>query len=494
MAMDILPQELINRIAYYLERYEGQSQLPVLQQQSRGSSKFPPYATLSRLWKEAIEMITFQSLRIQSDELDRFQAIVTGNRRKYVTSLSYKIVLPEYTEEACGRVESEDDQRLNNESFTQGIHELYTILRVWENEGVRTPLRLELPYGNAFSPTDLRLDNKSQLQLEISIRKRAKDIFEHRFEKSFLRLLQSGSLPTLSNMQTLNIRGNSSRKLAPTIGPYLTASLLNLKNISWEFGDCDSHPTSVRSVNRVEFAEALRLIRLQQHPTAEILFYHEVPFDQRTTGESLVPSGFSYDPFSAGLRTFSQNLTALILSAHVDSTLFWPSNHESEAVAPSWPFLRTLDVTFNMLAPSGEWYFTGQRPEDHEDDDPIEGVIGDDSSDSNYTNYREHGDPATINPLLAALSKAVEKMPVLEHFMLTSELGYGKGKFHISYYAPNRPADWGDESDDDLLVRRVYYEVGAVWKPDDEIMQGLRGVGREKFGEEVIERYLDSQY
>ncbi|KAF7510843.1 hypothetical protein GJ744_005943 [Endocarpon pusillum] len=492
--MDNLPQELINRIVYYLERYEGQSQLPVLQQQSRGPSRFPPYATLCRHWKEAVELITFHSLRIKSDELVHFQAIVTGNRCKYLTHLNYRILLPEYSEEACGRVESDDEKWLNDEAFTRGIYNLFSVLKLWENEGVQTALRLELPYSNAFSPTDLRLDNKSQLKLEVAMRKRSKDIFERRFERSFLRLLQPGLLPRLRNLQYLNIRGNSSRKLAPSIGPDLAASLLNLKDISWEFGDCDSQPASVRSDNRVTFAEALKQTQLRQRPTAEIVFYHEVPFDQRSTGPSLIPSGFSYDPFSAGLRTFSQNLTALALSAHLDSTLFWPSDKEPKAVAPIWPFLQTLDVTFNMVTPSGEWYFTGPRPEDHEDDDPAEGIIGDDSSDSNYTNYREHGDPVTINQLLAALAKAVQKMPVLEHFMLTSELGYGKGKYHISYHAPGRSADWGDENDDDLRVRRVYYEVGAVWRPDEEIMQGLRGAGREKFGKEVIERFLDSQY
>ncbi|EON69906.1 hypothetical protein W97_09170 [Coniosporium apollinis CBS 100218] len=419
---------------------------------------------------------------------------MTGNRRKYLTNLSYKILLPEYSEEACGRVETDDEKRLNDESFTRGICNLFSILKVWENEGVQTALRLELPYRNAFSPTDLRLDNKPQLKLEIAMRKRGKDIFERRFERSFLRLLQPGLLPNLPNLQYLNIRRNSSRKLAPSIGPDLAASLPNLRDISWEFGEYDSQPASVRSDTRVSFVEALKLTRLRQRPTAEIVFYHEIPFDQRFTGPSLIPSGFSYDPFSAGLRTFSQSLTALTLSAHLESTLFWPSDNETKAVAPIWPFLQTLDLTFNMVTPSGEWYFTGPRPEDHEDDDPAEGIIGDDSSDSNYTNYREHGDPATINQLLAALAKAVQKMPVLEHFKLTSELGSGKGRFHISYHAPGRSADWGDKSDDDLRVRRVYYEVGAVWRPDNAIMHGLRGAGLEKFCKEVTERFLDSQY
>jgi hypothetical protein len=72
------------------------------------------------------------------------------------------------------------------------------------------------------------------------MRQRGKDIFEYRFEKSLLRLLEPDLLPKLANSQHLNIGGNSVRKLAPSIGPDLAASLLNLKDISWEFGDCDN--------------------------------------------------------------------------------------------------------------------------------------------------------------------------------------------------------------------------------------------------------------
>lgn len=107
-ALDNLPPELIKRIVYYLERYKGQSQLPVLQQPSLAPSKFPPYATLSRPWKEAVELVTFHSLRIKSDEFSPFQAIMTGNRRKFLFNLGYKILLPEYSEEAYSRVESDD--------------------------------------------------------------------------------------------------------------------------------------------------------------------------------------------------------------------------------------------------------------------------------------------------------------------------------------------------------------------------------------------------
>jgi len=120
-----------------------------------------------------------------------------------------------------------------------------------------------------------------------------------------------------------------------------------------------------------------------------------------------------------------------------------------------------------MVIPTGEWYFTGPLPEDHED--------------SSYTNYREHADPTTFGPFIAALSKAVQNMPVLDHFMLTSELGNEKGYFNISYYAPGLISDGRDQDEGDVGFRRIYYEVGQVWRPDDEVSGRLREVGRERF-------------
>jgi hypothetical protein len=67
---------------------------------------------------------------------------MTGNRRRFLTNLSYKVLLPEYSEDACGRVESDDEKRLNDESFTQGICNLFSILKMWESDGVQTALRL----------------------------------------------------------------------------------------------------------------------------------------------------------------------------------------------------------------------------------------------------------------------------------------------------------------------------------------------------------------
>jgi hypothetical protein len=73
-------------------------------------------------------------------------------------------------------------------------------------------------------------------------------------------------------------------------------------------------------------------------------------------------------------------------------------------------------------------------------------------------------------------------MPVLESFMLECEIGYKVRFFELSYYAPGVKADWsldwGDE--DAATVRRLYYTVGDVWRPDAFVKETLRDVGREE--------------
>jgi hypothetical protein len=298
----------------------------------------------------------------------------------------------------------------------------------------------------------------------------------------------------LSNVRHLKIAGNGSRRLLPRSAPDLAISLPGLTRVEWDLQDCEAEPDNestdrdsldldsdsesdtmsspgspkVRGENRVAFLDGLRKTQFQSLSSAIITIYHKTPTDQRRTCPSIVPAGFTYDPFSATLRNLSQNLTDLTLSERLDSTLFWPSPDEQYAVPPFWPHLNSLDVTFNMVAPSGAWYFK-------EPWDP-----------------RTHPDPQNFHPFVTAFAKAVAKMPVLEYFMLLSEPEEDTGAFCISYHAPGEEAQWFCEGPEDVACRRIYYACGVdkIWVPEPEIAEGLRGAGRETFGGEVIERYL----
>jgi hypothetical protein len=520
--MDDLPQELINRIVWFAERYPGQDKwYPAIGQSFKPTwppSEFPRLAGLNHRWKEAVEIVTFRHLGIKSNELDSLQSIVTGNRRRYLARISFTALLSGYSEEAYAHRESRAERHANDEAFTKGVCDLFDVLRIWEDTGVHSALQLDIL--TAASPNDPRTygDGWNELMDDIAIGARF-DILSDRWENSRLQLLQPDKLPKLSNVQHLVINGNGSRVFVPSVAPNLAMSLPELKTVEWEFQDCtdssdeesdhdslnsasscetDKDPTTsskARGDTRLSFANKLRETEFCSLHSAQVIFYHGSPTDQRYTLPSIVPEGLAYDPFSAAFCTFSQRLTTFTLSAHLDSTLFWP--HDQTGIAPHWPHLKSLDVTFDMVTPSGDWYFTGPRPVDHPDDDVESGTVGGvDERKYSYRDFRIHPDPQTYDPFLAAFAKAVAQMPVLEFFMLTSELLGDTGKLHISYHAPGIKAGWGDEGPEDLKRRRIYYacEVGKVWVPEPETAQGLRSAGLQRFGGEAIERYVGSQY
>jgi len=469
--MDKLPQELINKIVLCLERYPGQSQAPIIEQQG-DQSQLPPYATISSRWREAVEYVTFHRLSIKSHELSQLEAMVTGNRPQYLKRLSFEITLPEYSEESCGRVESIEEQQCNDEAFTQAIADLFSLVRKWEDADLVRGLRLQL--HGAYSPTDHR--DWNQITLEMAQHKRGIDIFEKRWVNSYIHLSRPERIPTLLSIVYLRITGHISRKLAPVVGPGLAACLPNLRSFYWEFGEVDD--TSINVESRALFARMLNQTKLDKCSAAEITFNQDPAADQRVAEPSRIPIGALYDPFSVSLRSFSQNLTSLVLNGFVDSTIFWPSSLEKSSVL-SWPALRKLTIFFNMAAPSGEWYFDGTPPGE------IEEQWG-----GNIVQFRDREDTKTLDPLIAAFAKAVQQMPALEHFLLETELGHDIGYWEISYYAPGIEED-GHDNEDDASVRRLYYSVGEVWRPDDFMAEAFRRIGRDRHGPELIERFYE---
>jgi len=83
--MERLSQELIFRIASFLERSEDQSDIPLCLRE-KTQSKLLPYATLSREWQYAIEYRTFRVIRLKSPELPYFSQVLSGHRRAFLSS------------------------------------------------------------------------------------------------------------------------------------------------------------------------------------------------------------------------------------------------------------------------------------------------------------------------------------------------------------------------------------------------------------------------
>jgi hypothetical protein len=481
ISMENIPQETVDRIIEYVARLEGRSQWTFdgwkhMTKFTRHPHypHFASYATISRTWKKAVEQVNFAELTIDNEDFGSFQTIVTGKRRTFVKELSLTVSMPDCPDYVRYHDESDEEQQAHSKRFTLALCKLFAILKAWEDKGIQTPLRLVIPLENNCPPQNRLHDRKAEWPGRC------------RYDTSVIKLVQPFLLPTLSNVKYLDAYGYLARKLEPTMATTIAAALPNLVACKWELAQEDTWSLDEKIRNRTAFAHALKHMQLQPRATASIKFQNEKPVTQSDEGEHLVPPGMSYDPLSASLRMFSQSLTSMNLITCLDSTIFWPSDEEINAITPHWPHLKELYIEFSMVSPSGDWYFTG--PDYDADND----VFNDPEYYHEY--YRTDPDPDTFTPFINAFTKAVKNMPVLEYFKLTSNLedGVNEGSFDITYYAPGMSAEREYEEDDDITVRRVIYELtyGAKWRPSYEVREALKGIGREKFGEDVIEEFL----
>lgn len=130
-------------------------------------------------------------------------------------------------------------------------------------------------------------------------------------------------------------------------GSILGRSLQFVEEVAWDFSDWEKVGSAdddntvgnfalKRLRHRRDFAQAILQNPLLACKSAEMRFERTVPEDEMIRGLSVVPPEFSYDPFSAALRTFSQNLTSLnITSACLSAEIFWPSPNENQEVMPT---------------------------------------------------------------------------------------------------------------------------------------------------------------
>jgi hypothetical protein len=91
-----------------------------------------PYSTISRAWKASIERITFQSLKITTDELKEFAALFEGgniSRQACMANLLVTFVLPlPPNADGCCIVESPPDRAADSAAFSKSVLRLFTVL------------------------------------------------------------------------------------------------------------------------------------------------------------------------------------------------------------------------------------------------------------------------------------------------------------------------------------------------------------------------------
>ncbi len=232
--MDRLPQELVTHIASFIDRHDPG--LDFFEQQS-APSELPGYATISRPWQQAIESRTFRSLHFKSTELPDVVKILTfSHRKQLLSSLTYDVVLPTYTDNQCAKFETAEDMQRNNEAFTQAIHGLFQFLKT--GQGYQGFNALSLDLWDCYSPMDAMHRDPAKLEEDREQYGRGKrhDLFENRYRRSVLSLLEQPELPAVEcvkrfrcNVQSRPVRYDSAVLLAAKL-PNADSVTLHLRD------------------------------------------------------------------------------------------------------------------------------------------------------------------------------------------------------------------------------------------------------------------------
>ena len=515
--MDRLPQELHSLILSFVERYEYRKGARCSNQQ------LPRLATVSRKWQYTVERLTFERITVRSDKLPEFQIIYTAPRRHMLKWLTYNVVLPVYDDDACARSETEAEKRANDEVFTRAIQNLFSILKSWEDASLQAhsqPITLSL--HEIFSPMDgyygerKRYEERRFLQF---VGKR-QDLFEDRYIHSRIHLLDTLELPTLRRVSCFENSRINLRMIDYRAVIDIAAKCQSLQEIRLDLYDNEEKYLDLRARRRHDFADALQNHTFPNLKAAAMEFYFEHSNDLALHGPNLLLSeGLFCDPLSTALRKLSQNLVTLSLDGVIDSTLFWPYESGTSRADdyPSWPFLQRLEVRFSMTAPSGEWYFIleNSKVKSHNGRDQLFGAnnepstaleLGEDSDNPvSFPPDRVADSPSIVpNPetlpyLLSAFARAAQHMPVLQLASLSAivqsnDPDITSHKWAVSYWAPGVACYLEQYVDaPDPSKRRVNWEV-QKWRPSEEVRAPWQSVGRDKYGGELMEEFLEIEY
>ncbi|KAI0379401.1 hypothetical protein F5Y04DRAFT_290290 [Hypomontagnella monticulosa] len=108
------------------------------------------YAAVSREWQAFFEQRNFKRLTIRQQDLEEFERIFKGYRRRWLRILWMRVQLPRYRCPECNMEETEGETGFNSSLFTSTIWKLFTILSTWDREN---PLPFTLMLS-VYSPSD----------------------------------------------------------------------------------------------------------------------------------------------------------------------------------------------------------------------------------------------------------------------------------------------------------------------------------------------------
>ncbi|KAK8102130.1 hypothetical protein PG984_015276 [Apiospora sp. TS-2023a] len=435
-----------------------------------------PYATISRQWQAVVERRTFAYLDVR--DLSSFQTNVTSSpsRLAALRDVVFLMTLPTDGE-------SRADYRQNQSVVLAAITSLCAQLADAEAKMHRHrydgtsdigPIKLTICY-NHFQNDHLVKSHKSAA-------------FKRQFEFSEKEV---EALPKVSCISSLRIwtigqiypicesgfKACDTRSIHPLTSCQLATRFSGLKRLELRYRDPALKRTGLRRAIRSALAQGVhslgQLSQFEELCIERVRSSTNYPanhsFENSCLEHEDEQSGVRVDPLCEAIRKLAQNgrLQRLLLDNELVSpdlfrdrrsqrtTLEYDSYYRrgKEGAEAEWPSLRSFVVYSDIVAPSGRWYYTGNKdqvvpepadnvpqPQDVPDDD---GETNADSGDSDMNGdtdseaqsdadvddvwedaeangtsprhrWRTRPNPEEIDPLFLSLAAAVHRMPRLE--------------------------------------------------------------------------------
>ena len=249
--MESLPREILDSIVELLQEEDKLRYSPP----RKGKQGLHKYATVSRSWQLAVEYITFTNLTIKSTDLSFFTSLIRPgqeHRHDLLKEINFEVVLPLYSDEDRGRRENKLEKAANNEAFSTAIHSLFRSLQRLEDHANNNKRRVErrLSICRVYSPSDRR---RCATPVNVLRNRGMRDIFERRYENSYLKLSQSHELPALIQFRELYLR-NDRRKVEPASHIALAAKMPNIEGLVLPYVDHYTSPALCRSLRHCTYA------------------------------------------------------------------------------------------------------------------------------------------------------------------------------------------------------------------------------------------------
>ncbi|OAK99321.1 hypothetical protein IQ06DRAFT_251339 [Phaeosphaeriaceae sp. SRC1lsM3a] len=532
--MDRLPQELVDQISKSLPQDDLKNTLLV-----------------SHSFRFAAEKYSgaFSSFAFHDSNAEKFIATFSGHRFQYLRSLSLTIVLPRVDYKYPIIRDSPEQLKRNDESFTRQIKCLFETLKSVEEHAARM---------NSHGKMELII-----IPPHRPVAKKYRELAFYAYLSWRVHLLKPELLPELRSVRSFEFGDDSS----DCIGCYtksldthtsqrvkvdyrfmvdLVSCFPNLEYWGCRMGGDEWMPKweqeeanylqqdwpGPRRDTRQDFATALESAKLPDTlRRVRLDFMHQLDratdIDHSTSQPNLVYPA-CYDPFSRSLHKLSQHLRRIHLRVVADESLFWPNGDH----VTSWPILESFVVVFDMVSPSGKWYFRGPRGEGTEiaaievteaSYPPLQPTDFDEemrweieesgdrrSRGSENDKFRIVPNDAILRPFLEAFANATARMSALQEAALWCPIAWQRDDYNDNddeaaaawlprslhteflawglHFLASGSRDYRRPGGRCLDTDYLYWRVGK-WRPDPELHELFRQIGGNRIRNDLEEHW-----